>query len=133
VRAAPSTGFDRATRWYGAGVVSPHDGTSSSAPIVGDGLIASVGLLPHAEVTGMALEFGTLPIESVLQAVRADAWVHAHGELDSPQGRAIKAQIRTAFYGDAADWKGMIAGQSLLACRQAISGLCAASADARLN
>jgi hypothetical protein len=66
-----SNGFDRATRWYGAGVVSPHDGTSSSAPIVGDGLTASVGLLPRSEVTAIALEFGTLPIESMLQAVRA--------------------------------------------------------------
>jgi hypothetical protein len=118
-----SAGFDRAARWYGGGIVSPYDGTSSSAPIVGDGLTASVALLPQAEVTGMALEFGTLPLESVLEAVRADAWLHSHGTLESPQGRAIKAQIRAAFYGDAADWKGMIAGQALLACRQAVSGL----------
>jgi len=31
--------------------------------------------------------------------------------------------VRDAFYGDADDWKGMVAGQSLLACRQAIAGL----------
>jgi hypothetical protein len=69
-------------------------------------------------VTGIALEFGTLPIEQMLQAVRGDAWLHAHGELSSQLGRAIKLQIRNAFYGDADDWKGMVAGQSLLACRQ---------------
>jgi hypothetical protein len=118
-----SSGFSRATRWYGNGVVSPYDGTSSSAPIVGDGLTASIGLLPKAEVTAIAMEYGTLPIEAMVQAVRADAWLHAHGKLDSEQGRAIKKQIRDAFYGDAPDWKGMIAGQALLACRQAVIGL----------
>jgi hypothetical protein len=122
---SPSAGaaFDRATRWYGKEVTRPGDATSASAPIVGDGLTASFKLLPHAEVTAMALEFGTLPVESVLQALRADAWLHTHGKLDSSQGRAIKAQLRAAFYGDAGDWKGMIAGQALLACRQAIAGL----------
>jgi Protein of unknown function (DUF2817) len=118
-----SDSFTRAARWYGCAVVTPHDGTSSSAPIVGDGLSAAVGLLPNAQVTGMALEFGTLPVESVLEALRADAWLHAYGNLEAPEGRAIKQQIRAAFYGDTPDWKGMIAGQALLACRQALSGL----------
>jgi hypothetical protein len=71
----------------------------------------------------MALEFGTQPIMTVLDAVRADAWLHAYGDPLSPQGRAIKAEVRDAFYGDADDWKGMVAGQSLLATRQALKGL----------
>jgi Protein of unknown function (DUF2817) len=118
-----SAGFERAVRWYGKAVTSPYDGTSTSAAIVGDGLSASPGLLPRAEVTGMALEFGTVPVLEVLDALRADAWVHSHGDPSSATGKAIKTQIRNAFYGDAPDWKGMIAGQALLACRQAIAGL----------
>ena len=117
-------GFDRAARWYGLGVSSPYDGSSTSAPIVGDGLTATVGLLPHAEVTGIALEFGTVPVLEVLEALRADAWLHSHGDPDSDVGRLIKAQIRKAFYADVAEWKGMIASQALLACRQAVAGLC---------
>jgi hypothetical protein len=118
-----SAEFARAARWYGAGVVSPRDGSSSSAPIVGDGLSAIGELLPGAEVTGMALEFGTLSIEKVLDAVRADAWLHAYGDPKSPAGQSIQKQVRDAFFGDSEDWKGMILGQSLLAMRQAISGL----------
>lgn len=118
-----SAEFARAARWYGASVVSPRDGSSSSAPIVGDGLSASGELLRDAQVTGMALEFGTLPVEEVLDAVRADAWLHTYGDPRSPQGRAIKAQVRAAFFGDADDWKGMILGQALLASRQALAGL----------
>jgi hypothetical protein len=115
--------FRRAAAWWGAAVVSLAGGDSASARIAGDGLAAAPGLAPKAEVTSMALEVGTLPIMEVLLALRADAWLHAHGDLASPQGQAIKAQIRTAFYGDADDWKGMVAGQALLACKQAIAGL----------
>jgi len=118
-----SPGFDRARRWYGAVVTSPSTGTSTSADIVGDGLAAAPILLAHAEVTGMALEVGTQETMTVLNALRADAWLHAYGDPTNEQGKAIKAQIRAAFYGDAADWKGMVAGQSLLAVKQTLAGL----------
>ena len=115
--------YKRAARWYGVACTALADGSSTSADIVGDGLSAAPALLPKAEVTIMALEVGTKPVIDVLQALRADAWLHNHGDVASPQGKAIKKQIRDAFYGDAGDWKGMVAGQSLLACRQAIAGL----------
>jgi hypothetical protein len=118
-----SAGFARARAWYGAAVTCPSSGDSTSADIVGDGLAAAPTLLAHAEVTGMALEVGTQELMAVLNALRADAWLHANGDPQSEAGRAIKAQIRAAFYGDADDWKGMAAGQSLLACRQALAGL----------
>jgi hypothetical protein len=118
--------FERALRWYGIGVSSALDGTSTSAPISGDGLSASIRLLPHAEVTGVALEFGTVPVERVVEALRADSWLHANCEPESSQWREIKEQMRTAFYSDSSEWKGMIAIQALLACRQAIGGLSAA-------
>jgi hypothetical protein len=125
VVAAPETAaFRRAASWFGAAVTSPFaGGGSSSAEIAGDGLSFAPSLLGHAEVTGMALEFGTKPLTETLNAIRADVWVHAHGDPLSPEGRAIKAEVRDAFYGDADDWKGMIAGQSLLATRQALRGL----------
>lgn len=120
-----SEGFARARAWYGSAVTSPAGGTSTSAAITGDGLEAAPRLLPHAEVTGMAIEVGTLPLMEVLLALRADAWLHAHGDPMAPEAAPIKAQVRAAFYGDADDWKGMVAGQSLLAVRQAIAGLTA--------
>ena len=118
-----SAGYDRAKAWYGGAITSPSSGDSTSADIKGDGLAAAPALLPHAEVTGMALEVGTQSLAEVLTAVRADAWLHAHGDPRSAEGRAIKAKVRDAFFGDADDWKGMVAGQSLLAVRQAIKGL----------
>ena len=118
-----SAAFTRAVAWWGAAITCPADGTSTSADITGDNLGALPGLLPHAQCTGMALEVGTQSLIEVLTALRADAWLHAYGDLTSTQGRTIKAQVRDAFYGDSDDWKGMVAGQSLLAIRQAITGL----------
>ena len=118
-----SPGFARARSWYGAAVTSPSGGSSTSPDIIGDGLAAAPRLLAHAEVTGMALEVGVQDLMQVMNALRADAWLHAYGDPLSEAGRAIKADIRAAFYGDADDWKGMVAGQSLLACKQALAGL----------
>jgi hypothetical protein len=118
-----SAPFKRAAEWYGCAITSPVAGDSTSADIVGDGAGAAVGILGHAEVTFVALEVGTVPVLAVLQALRADAWLHAYGDPLSDEGRKIKTQIRAAFYGDADDWKGMVAGQSLLTCRQALAAL----------
>lgn len=115
--------FRRARSWFGATVTSPVSGTSTSANIAGDGLSAAICLLRHAEVTFIALEYGTKPVMDVLNALRADAWLHAHGDVDSPDGRVIKEQIRDTFYGDTDDWKGMVVGQSLMAIREALRGL----------
>lgn len=117
--------FARAAAWWGGAITCPADGSSTSADIIGDGLAAAPALAPRAEITGMALEVGVKPITETLGALRADAWLHAHGDPASPQGASIKSQVRAAFYGDADDWKGMVAGQSLLATRQALAGLVA--------
>jgi hypothetical protein len=115
--------FRRGQACFGRNITSPLDGSSTSADIAGDNLAAAPDLLPHAEVTGVALEYGTRSLTQVFLALRADAWLHAHADPLSPQGQAIKAQMREAFYGDADDWKGMVAGQSLAACRNALKAL----------
>ncbi len=71
----------------------------------------------------MALEYGTLSLGEVLDAVRADNWLHHHGAVDSKEGRALKRQMRDAFYGDTDDWKGMIFEQGVAAQRAALRGL----------
>ena len=115
--------FQRAARWYGSAITSVADGSSASATVGGDGLSAVSAVLPNAHVTCMALEVGTLPLPDISHALRADCWLHAHGDPQADAAKPIKKQIRRAFYGDRDDWKGMVAGQSLLAVRQALAGL----------
>jgi len=118
-----SATFRRAAAWYGVALTSPSANESSSVAVVGDGLSFAPRLLPNAEVTAMALEFGIKPIMTMLNALRADAWLHAYGDPLSPEGRAIKAELRAAFFDESDEWKGMVVGQSLLATRQALRGL----------
>jgi hypothetical protein len=64
-----------------------------------------------------------VPVKDVLDAVRADNWLHAHGDLRARQARDIKAQIRAAFYPVADDWKGMVFERSVDVLRRAVGGL----------
>ena len=115
--------YHRAVLWHGLAATSQTSGDSVSARLAGDWLDAAPGLLGHARVTGIALEYGTVDSNRVLDALRADNWLHAHGDVASELGREIKQQIRDAFYVDTDIWRGMVLGQSLIATRQSIAGL----------
>lgn len=120
---------ERALLWYGLAAKSILGGDSVSAQIAGDWLAAAPALMPHARVTGISLEYGTQDSNKVLDALRADNWLHAHGDPRGAQAQAIKAQILAAFYVDTDLWRGMVLGQSLTATREAIAGLSRAAAD----
>ncbi len=113
----------RARAWHGLDVVTVGGAGSSSAQLTGEWAAAMPALLPHAEVTTIALEFGTVDLFQVLDALRADLWLHTHADPQGPAAAAIKAQIRGAFYIDDDLWRGMILGQSVVACRQVTKGL----------
>ncbi|MFQ5468273.1 MAG: M14 family metallopeptidase [Kiloniellaceae bacterium] len=118
-----SDGLARAGNWYNEDITSPYLGSSSSVELHGVNLDGLEAALPHAQVTSVALEYGTLPTEEVKLALRADNWLHVHGDPASPKGRGIKAQIRAAFYQDADDWKQMIWERGLETQRLALKGL----------
>jgi hypothetical protein len=115
--------FARACQWLGTEVTSVATGDSASAKIAGGWIGALPGLLPHAEVTAIGLEFGTVEPLFVLEALRADNWLHTCGDPAAPQAQPIKAAMLEAFYIDTDLWRGMVLGQSLLACRQMLAGL----------
>jgi hypothetical protein len=102
--------FERSRAWWGGEVTSVTDGTSKSPPVTGL-LIGSIAeSLPGAETTSIGLEFGTVPLAEVLEAIRGDNWLYARGvksavSMDSKLARDIKAKIRDALTLDADDWK----------------------------
>jgi hypothetical protein len=118
---APS--YLRARAWYGAAVTPVGTAASSSAKIGGDWVGAAPALLPHAEVTGIALEFGTVDPMSVLFALIGDHYLHARGDLNSAEAPAIKSEMRRAFYTDNDTWRGMVLGQVLAVSRNALRAL----------
>lgn len=100
--------FARARAWYGDEMTSPENGTSSSAVVVGVMTDAFPQELPDAEVTSIAIEYGTHSVPDVLNAVRADNWLHQRGDLSSPLGRAIKADIKERFFPSGDKWREMV-------------------------
>jgi hypothetical protein len=116
-------GFARTRAWIGAAAKSVHGDGSISAEIKGDGMSVMPDLLPRAIVDVVALECGIRPVNEVALALRADAWLHAHGDPRSADAKPIKAMIRAAFHSDEPMWQGMALGQGLAACQAAIGGL----------
>jgi hypothetical protein len=78
---------------------------------------------PHAEYTGIALEYGTLPMNDMLMALRADHWLHIHPEAPDELKQSIKNQIFSAFYTDTDVWREQIISQAREAMFQAVEGL----------
>jgi hypothetical protein len=116
--------YARARAWWGD-ITSIYDGSSTSALLTGMIWLAAYEECAQAEYTGIALEYGTLPQSEVMRSLRADQWLENHPEADEATRRAIKRQVRDAFYTDTDEWKGRIVAQAADAAYGAVRGLSA--------
>jgi hypothetical protein len=124
----PGEAEQRARAWWGPAVTSIHDDTSSSTFLTGPMWAAAIEECPQAVYTGMALEFGTVPLLEVLQALRADNWLHARLQAGGPRPpeamvQAIGRQMMQAFFVDSDEWKAKVLEQAREAIVQAIHNL----------
>jgi Protein of unknown function (DUF2817) len=117
----------RARRWWDGGgatpITSTYDGSSTSAPLTSLMWFSLHDECPQAEYTGIAMEYGTLPLNDVLQALRAEQWLQLHPEAPKAQHDEIKRQFLAAFYTDTDQWKAEILRQAHEAMLQAVRGL----------
>ncbi len=113
----------RARRWWGQGVTSIYDGSSTSALLSGLMWMGAYQECPQAEYTGIALEYGTLPLQQIVMNLRAEQWMENHPEAPADVRAAVKQRFRDAFYTDTPAWKARIVEQGLDAARQAVAGL----------
>jgi hypothetical protein len=114
----PATRKLYADRLEAQGVLAPGD----AEQMIKD-YRAALDECPDAEFTGMALEFGTLPLADVLAALRGDQWLANHPGATAAERTAVKGVLRDAFYVDRADWKAMVWAQARVAVLQALGGL----------
>ena len=115
--------LQRARAWWGDAVTSIYDGSSSSAPLQGLMWLAAYQECAQAEYTGIALEYGTLPIMQMMDALRADQWAENHPDAPAAKLAQIKQQTRDAFYTDSDEWKARVAEQALDAALGGVRGL----------
>lgn len=128
-----ATALARARAWWGGEgktpVTSIYDGTSTSALLTGLMWSAIFQECPQAEYTGIAMEYGTVPITNVIEALRADHWLHLHPEVPEALRRAINQQMMDTFYVDTDEWRAQIVSQARQALFQAAAGLSGQSVD----
>jgi len=114
----------RTRAWFGVDVTSFYAGSSTSAAVTGSVSSVAVEECPRARFAGIGLEFGTVPLAHVLQALRADQWLASQpADAPLPQRDAIKRALLEAFYIDTDEWKGMVYAQARVAVLQALRGL----------
>jgi hypothetical protein len=124
----PGEAERRARAWWGPAVTSILDDTSSSTFLTGLMWTAAGEECPQAQYTGIALEFGTVPLLEVLQALRADNWLQARLQAGGPTPpeamvQAIGRQMMQAFFVDNDGWKARVIEQATEAIDQAIANL----------
>jgi hypothetical protein len=119
--------FERAKAWWGGGGTTPvtsiYDGSSTSAFLTGLMWSAAYEEMPQAEYTGLAMEYGTVPIMETMVALRADQWLRRHPEAPAEKAAAIRRLVRDAFYTDTDAWKGQIISQARQSMFQTVEGL----------
>ncbi|MDE2456320.1 MAG: M14 family metallopeptidase [Burkholderiales bacterium] len=120
---ADRAGLARARAWWGPGVTSIYDGSSTSARLSGMMFEAVYQECPQAEFTSIALEYGTLPLQDVMAALRADQWLENHPEAGAAQSAAIKQRVKDAFFCDEQAWMDAVVTQGVEAAHQAVAGL----------
>jgi hypothetical protein len=106
-------------------VTSIYEGSSTAALLDGLMWYAAYQECPQAEITGIALEYGTVPLEDTIQALRAEHWLEDHPEVEGEPARAIKQALRDAFYTDTDDWRRAVLAQGREVALQAVQGLAA--------
>jgi len=99
-----STAYARAAALWGK-VASSEAGESVSAPLTGTIDRGVKSWLDGVELTFAALEVGTRSLREVFDALRRDNWLYMFGSFDDERARAIKAEVRDAFYVETPEWK----------------------------
>lgn len=111
----------RARSWWGDDVTNYYDQSSTSAPLLGEMYLAAYEECPQAQYTGIALEYGTVPLDEVFTALREDHWVAKHPEAPAALRESARRRMRGAFFTDTPEWKAAV-------LRQARAGVLAALA-----
>jgi hypothetical protein len=109
---------------WGEAFVLPSDAGTVSYEMTGALLDAAAdSLAPGARMIGGAHEFGTLSGPEVLEALRADHWLHTYGDFAADYAADIKHQVRAAFFDDSAAWRDSILERARVIQAQAITAL----------
>jgi hypothetical protein len=113
-------GLSDAQAIWGAEVKAFFDASTVSADVSGSMLDAVALQCKAARFNGMALEFGTLDLKTVLTTMRAEQWLQLHPRTGAKLAMRIKRQMLDAFFIDTEEWKENVVQLGKAALLQAI-------------
>jgi Protein of unknown function (DUF2817) len=122
--------LERARAWWGPAVNAPSLGGSNSASLTGEMWHALTEECPHAEYTGLVVEFGTLSKLGVLHALRGDHWLSCNPNAPPSMQEHIRTKLLEAFYPADKTWRDGVIEQGLQLIRRTGSALGRESANA---
>jgi hypothetical protein len=115
----------RAKAWWGNRITFTEDGSSTSSDVHGSLWHAVYDECRQADYAGITLEFGTLPTQAVLQALRYDHWVARRRDPHDEHLAPARAAMRQAFFTDTPEWKQAVLTQTRAAALEAVNGMAA--------
>ena len=95
----------KAKTLFGDDVTWTGGGEAVSAQISGSLLNAAHEEIATEKLVMIALEYGTYPIPETLEALRAETWLVARGDVHSEHAFRMKQSLKDAFFIDEPDWK----------------------------
>jgi len=109
--------------WGEENVTDMSDGSSTSALVRGDMGEHFLHQFEGKWSAGIALEYGTLDVITVLDGLRQDNWLYLHGDRDSSLGEQIVANTRACFYTETDEWKRQVFDRATFAIDRALAAL----------
>jgi Protein of unknown function (DUF2817) len=121
-----SDAYSRSRRLYGNGVKStqPFEREKGSVSAAVNGSICETFEREGREATYVSLEFGTVPMMEVLEALRGENWLHHYGTHDNSLKERIGSKVLEAFNPTSARWRQSVLHRSAQVLTQAVQGLC---------
>jgi hypothetical protein len=86
-------------------------------------LAVEAELPPGCELTIFTAEFGTVEASRAFWAMRADNWLHHHGDLGSTQARGIRAEMLAVFRPSDPAWQRQVLEGAVHVLERALAGL----------
>jgi len=114
--------FGLAKRWL-SGVTCPEEGGSVSAIIKGSFDNIFIRSEFGNQVSHVALEYGTVPIQDVLAALCWDAWLRRRISIDVETAVRIRSAVFAAFYGMTDEWRTAVITRAHEVVREAVRSL----------
>ena len=120
-------GARKSRHWFSDVTVIAEDkakhGKDAQSETPGNLFYSVPEIVPGKRYTLGLVELRTGENQTGVDAIRAENWLFHHGDIDSPEGKAIRAEVRERFYPASPVWRAMVLRQSHTLIGEALAGL----------